>query len=587
MAFDAVTLTALMPELEALVGSRVVRIWQPDNLEIVVALRGPLGNCRLLLSAHPERARLHLTTAAFANPPHPPNFCMYLRRHLEGARLEHITRPEGERIVRFHFSGRDELGDKRELLVIVETMGKHSNIIVVEMAQNTILAAIKPITAGMSRWRQVIPGLLYVSPPAQEKLFLSDLTELEFYSELPRRGRRPAKALLATIAGLSPLWARELVARAGLPENLDIQSADRADLTLLWQETASFHQVLVQGQFDPLVYFAPSGQVLAVTPLCLQQYSDLETKKFSSMSEALDFYFLAKKNEALFSSLKQSLLTKVFHHIERVEKKLALHLQAIHSAKEANQYRKFGELLFAYAHQLPTIGQSEVELEDWNEQSTKVHIRLDPSLSITDNAQRYFARYTKAKKTLSAARRQKKQDEAELSYLQSVIVALDTADNLTDLEEIQLELEKEGYIKTPALSRRQAKTKTYPDSKPHSFIVDGYTIYVGRNNRQNDWLTLRTAKDNDIWLHTQNIPGSHVIIRCPDSQLPPEKVLLTAAELAAHHSRARHSSHVPVDYTQRRHVKKPAGARPGFVIYDHQRTVYVTPNKEKIAALKD
>jgi predicted ribosome quality control (RQC) complex YloA/Tae2 family protein len=164
---------------------------------------------------------------------------------------------------------------------------------------------------------------------------------------------------------------------------------------------------------------------------------------------------------------------------------------------------------------------------------------------------------------------------------------LDTADNLTDLEEIQLELEKEGYIKTPALSRRQAKEKTHPDSKPHSFIVDGYTIYVGRNNRQNDWLTLRAAKDNDIWLHTQNIPGSHVIIKCPDNQLPPEKVLLTAAELAAHHSRARSSSRIPVDYTRRRHVKKPAGARPGFVIYDHQRTVYVTPHQEKIAALKD
>ncbi|NLG85781.1 MAG: fibronectin/fibrinogen-binding protein [Firmicutes bacterium] len=585
MAFDAVTLTALIPELEALVGTRVVRIQQPDALEIVLTMRGHNGNNRLLLSAHPERARIHLTTYSHRNPAEPPNFCMYLRRHLEGAQLRHITRPDSERIVHLHFSSRDELGDKRELVIIVETMGKHSNIIVVNKEQNTILAAIKPITAHMSRYRQILPGLPYKSPPPQERIPLAELTELQFYSELPLRSRQPAKALLLTVAGLSPLWAQELVFRAGLPENLDLRSADRNVLSFLWQEIVAFRQALAQQNFDPVVYLQPPGQVVAVAPYNLTCYSGLEAKHFSTMSAALDYYFACKEQEGQFTALKQSILTRISYHIERVEKKLVLHLEAIRTAKDADKLRLYGELLFAHAHQLPPGGLTEVELYDWNNPEKLVCVPLDPSLSPVQNAQHYFARYTKAKKTLAAAHSQKEHDEEELNYLQSIIVALDAAEDLDDLEEIKAELEKEGYIKKDT-SFRQHPKKTPPDNQPLSFVVDGYTIFVGRNNRQNDRLTLRLAQDNDIWLHTQNIPGSHVIIRCLDGQLPPEPVLFAAAHLAAYYSRARNSSHVPVDYTRRRYVKKPAGARPGFVIYDHQRTIYVTPDLEMIKALK-
>lgn len=585
MAFDSITLTALMAELESLIGTRVVRIQQPSQLQLVITMRGPSGNTRLLISAHPEQARVHLTTASYTNPSQPPGFCMYLRRHLEGSRLKNVTRPESERIVKFHFAGRDELGDKRELLLIVETMGKHSNIIVIDREQNTILAAIKPITATMSRYRQVLPGLPYKSPPPQNKLYLSSLTELQFYSELPKRGRRPAQALLATIAGLSPQWAEELVVRSGIEESLNIKSASRTELMPLWQEVDSLRTTLLVGSFEPRVYLQPEGPVVAVAPLPMVRYAQLPVKSFSTMSAALDFYFGAKEKEVQFMALQQSILTKLRHEIERVEKKLAAHIEAIYSAEKADQYRKFGELLLAYAYQLQTLGETEVELEDWENPNTKVLVPLDPSLTPIENAQHYFARYTKAKKTLTAAVHQKKQDKAELSYLESVLVSLEEADSQADLEEIKRELEKEGYIKRKPTSHRR-QNLPHPESKPLAFTINNYTVFVGKNNRQNDLLTLRMAHSDDIWLHTQNIPGSHVIIRCPDGQLPPEDVLLTAAHLAAYHSRARRSSNIPVDYTKRRYVRKPNGARPGFVIYDHQKTIYVTPDAEMVKALK-
>ena len=588
MAFDAITLTALMPELEGLIGNRVVRVHQPSPLEIVITMRGQQGNVRLFISAHPERARVHLTTASYTNPAQPPNFCMYLRRHLEGSRLERLTRPESERIIHFHFAGRDELGDERELLLIVETMGRHSNIIVVNSKDNTIMAAIKPITPTMSRYRQVLPGLLYKSPPPQNKLHLSDLTELDFYSRLAKEGQRPAKALLSTVAGLSPKWAEELVARAQLPESLNVRTASRSELVPLWQEITALREKLLEANFEPMIYFENQGQAVAVAvaPLPLVRYARLPVKHFPTMSAALDYYFGAKEKEMQFAALYQSLSTKLRHEIERVEKKRSLHIEAFQSAGKADRYRKFGELLLAHAYQLPTLlGQTEVKLEDWDNPEAEVLVPLDPALTPVENAQRYFHRYTKAKKTRTVARRQKKRDEAELAYLESVLVALEEASTLPDLEEIKIELENEGYIKKKTTHRRK-QDKVPPESEPHAFIIGNYKVLVGRNNRQNDRLTLRQAQDDDIWLHTKNIPGSHVIIRCPDGQLPPENVLLTAAHLAAHYSRARGSSNVPVDYTRRRHVRKPSGARPGFVIYDHQRTIYVTPDTEMVKALK-
>lgn len=585
MAFDSIALTALMAELETLVGARVSRIQQPSQLETVFTMRGSNGNKRLLISAHPERARSHLTTASYTNPSQPPGFCMYLRRHLEGSRLERITRPESERIVYLHFAARDELGDERPLLLIVEAMGRHSNIIVVNQKQNIILNAIKPIPAAISRYRQVLPGLPYKSPPPQNKLHLSSLTELEFYLELRQRGRRPAQALLATIAGLSPLWAEELVVRSGLEDTLNIKSATQTELRPLWREVGTLRESLWRAEFKPTVYLEPEGRAVSVAPLPLVRYARLSVKSFPTMSAALDYYFQAKEREVQFSALQQSLLTKLRHQIERVEKKLALHFEAIQNAKKADRYRKFGELLLAYAYQLTSAGLTEVQLPDWTEAGTQVVVPLDPALTPVENAQRYFARYNKAKKTLTAAQHQKQQDQADLSYFESVLLAVEEADSLPELEEIKAELTTEGYIKKEATSRLH-KDKVSPDSKPLSFAIDGYAVFVGKNNRQNDYLTLRLAQNDDIWLHTQNIPGSHVIIRCPDGQLPPQDVLLQAAHLAAYYSRARASSNVPVDYTRCRQVKKPRGAQPGFVTYSQQQTVYVTPDPSTIKALK-
>lgn len=584
MPFDATVLTALKPELDRLSGSRVLKVYQPARLELVLTLRLEGENVRLFLSAHPERARLHITTRPQANPLTPPAFCMYLRRHLEGARLTGIRRPPGERIVGLKFEGRDELGERVQLELIAEIMGKHSNIILVNNASSLILEAIKHVTEEVNRFREVLPGLPYRNPPTLGKPLLEDLTELAFYSKLQAQKNEVARALVGTVAGFSPLLAREVVARAGLDEKLNVKEASRADLQKLWQALTELRDQIVNGRWNPTVYLSPEGQVLEVTPFPLTLLGAFPREIFPTMSSALDFFYAKKEEEERFTSTRQNLLSWLKRAQERVEKKLGLHLEAVREASSSEKYRHFGEVLLANAYRIPA-GATEVELEDW-ETGAPVRIPLDPRLTPAQNAQVYFHRFAKAKKTLLAAREQAARDREELNYLESVALALEEAEDLADLEEIKAELEKEGYLKKPE-ANRAGRPVQQPRSQPLTFYSSaGWTILVGRNNRQNDRLTLRQAKPEDLWFHAKDIPGAHVVVRCPEGKFPPEETIYEAALLAAYYSRARHSSQVPVDYTQCRHVRKPSGARPGLVIYDHQHTVYVTPAEEKIKALR-
>ncbi|MDK2784191.1 MAG: hypothetical protein PWQ86_276 [Bacillota bacterium] len=584
MPFDATVLTALKPELDGLSGSRVLKVYQPARLELVLTLRLEGENVRLLLSAHPERARLHITTRAQANPPTPPAFCMYLRRHLEGARLTGIRRPPGERIVGLKFEGRDELGERVQLELIAEIMGKHSNIILVNNASGLILEAIKHVTEEVNRFREVLPGLPYRNPPPLEKPLLEDLTELAFYSKLQAQKNEVVKALVGTVAGFSPLLAREVVVRAGLDEELNVKAASRADLERLWQALTELREQIANGRWSPTVYLSPEGKALEVAPFPLTLLGAFPRETFPTMSAALDFFYAKKEEEERFTSTRQNLMSWLKRAQERVEKKLGLHLEAVREASASEKYRRFGELLLANAYRIPA-GTTEVELEDW-ETGAPVRIPLDPRFTPPKNAQVYFRRFAKAKKTLLAAREQAARDREELNYLESVGLALDAAEDLADLEEIKAELEKEGYLKNPE-PNRAGNQAHQTRSQPLTFYSSaGWTILVGRNNRQNDRLTLRQAKPEDLWFHAKDIPGAHVVVRCPEGKFPPEETIYEAALLAAYYSRARHSSQVPVDYTHCRHVRKPAGARPGFVIYDHQRTVYVTPAEEKIKALR-
>ncbi|MDI3538349.1 MAG: hypothetical protein PWQ13_372, partial [Bacillota bacterium] len=466
MPFDATVLTALKPELDKLCGSRVLKIYQPARLELVLMLRSEGENVRLLMSAHPERARLHITTRPQANPLTPPAFCMYLRRHLEGARLSGIRRPPGERIVGLKFEGRDELGERSELELIAEIMGKHSNIILVNNASGLILEAIKHVTEEINRFREVLPGRPYRTPPAQNKALLEDLTELAFYSELQAQKTRVIKALVATVAGFSPLLAREVVARAGLDEELNVKEASRADLEKLWQALTDLREQIDGGKWRPTVYLSPEGKVLEVTPFPLTLMNTWPKKTFPAMSAALDFFYGKKEEEERFTTTRQNLLTWLKRTQERVEKKLGLHLEAIREASASENYRRFGELLLANLYRVPP-GAAEVELEDW-ETGTPVRIPLDPRLTPAQNAQIYFRRFAKAKKTLLAAREQAARDREELTYLESIALALEEAEDLADLEEIRTELEKEGYLKKPEADRT-GKPAQQTRSEPLTF----------------------------------------------------------------------------------------------------------------------
>ncbi|MGI6604532.1 MAG: Rqc2 family fibronectin-binding protein [bacterium] len=584
MPFDSLVLRSLEGELTQLVDSRVLKIHQPSRLEIILTLRKEGENLRLLLSAHPQHARVHLTTQPRTNPTEPPMFCMYLRRHLEGTRLRHVRRPEGERILGLVFQGRDELGNPTELELIAEIMGKHSNLILINRAQRTILAAAKHVTSAVNRYREVLPGLTYREPPAQNKIQLADLTELSFYSLLQAQRKGVASALVGTVAGLSPLIAREIAVQANLEENFPTRELVRPELFRLWKALDELRQLLHAGHFIPTLYREQDGRVKEVTAFPLQLFSAYPRESFASMSAALDVFFREKEANEQVNTTRHDLLTVLRHAEERTRKRLALHLSAVTEAGEAQRFRRYGELLFAHAYHLPQTA-AEVKVEDWENPGQHIRIPLEPNLSLNQNAQQYFRRFTKAKKTLAAAREQLEKDQEELAYLDSVSLALEDAKTLAELGEIRRELEKGGYIK-PQDQVKTTYTKKDPPSSPLEFrSSQGWTILVGRNNRQNDRLTLR-AEPHDLWLHAQNIPGSHVVIRCPKGQEPPEETILEAALLAAYHSKSRFSSRVPVDYTFCRNVRKPRGAKPGFVVYEQQRTIYVTPDPEKVEALR-
>lgn len=563
MSFDGVFTHAMTAELAAaLVSGRISKIHQPYENEIVLVIRSKGKNQRLLLSAHPSYARVQLTEIAYANPDTPPNFVMMLRKYLDGAILESIQQIENDRVIHFTFSKRDELGDLQNIVLIVELMGRHSTILLVNQETGKILDAIKHIGLAQNTYRSLLPGVDYVQPPKQDAINPFTATKTQVFELLQTAETVTASYLQQKFQGLGRDTAAELAYRLSLAPKEKMKTWDN-----FWQT--------LQDEPCPTLTVTETKEYFAAFSLT---HLAGTAKTYRSFSELLDSYFGQKAEKDRVKQQGGAILKKIENELQRNRLKLSKREKTLKDSENAEELRRDGELLTTFMAQVPR-GAEQVELPNYYEENRPLAIKLNPALTPNQNAQKYFQRYQKLKNAVKLVYRQIEETKAEIAYLESVLDQLALAGPL-DLEVIKEELTAGGYLRTRGSKQRKKQRPSQPDQ----FVAsDGTLILVGKNNLQNDQLTLKTAKKSDIWLHVKNIPGSHVIVK---SENPTDATLLEAAEIAAYYSKYRASAQVPVDYVPVKYVHKPNGAKPGYVIYENQKTLFVTPDETAVLSRK-
>ncbi|MFF0825660.1 NFACT family protein [Brevibacillus sp. NPDC003359] len=568
MAFDGVVTRSVARELHKLVGGRISKIHQPHHSDIVMQVRTQGETVKLLLSANPTYPRIHITTEEFTNPLEAPMFCMLLRKHCEGGVIESVQQIGMERVIHIDVRTRDELGDTAVRRIIVEIMGKHSNIILIDPATGMILDSAMHVTLAISQYRQVMPGRPYVSPPSQDKRDPLTVTEQAFLSSLDWNGGRLDKQIVEGYTGISPLLAKEILHRAGL-----------ANRETLWAAFSQVMEAINAHEYVPSIVEANGKAYFHVVELT--HLSNGATTPYPSTQECLQAFYEGK---ALRDTVKQrahDLIRFVTGERNKNEKKIEKLEQTLQDAHEADQFRLYGELITANMHQMKRGDRELVTVNWYDEAGGTMTIPLDPLKTPSENLQSYYKRYNKAKNSISIVSEQIDQAQVELLYLDGVLVQLEHA-TLKDAEEIREELVEQSYMRDRKKRGPRKKKDTRPELDTYH-SSDGIEILVGKNNKQNEYLTNKLASSQETWLHTKDIPGSHVVIRAREFS---DETLLEAANLAAYFSRAKEGSQIPVDYTLIKHVKKPSGAKPGYVIYEQQRTLYVTPDEALIRRLK-
>lgn len=586
MAFDGIVLAAVTAEMQQLINSRIYKIYQPERREIVLHCRLPGISLPVVLSADPQSPRAHLAVTVPDNPPSPPSFCMLLRKYLEGGRILEIIQPDLERILKITIENMAETGELAHYRLICEIMGRHSNIILLD-SSNTVLDAINRVDSRVNRYREIVPGATYIPPPDQAKLSPVTLTWQGFLDRLaPATPKaRLSSLILDNFAGLGPATAKEIVYQAGFSPTALREEIDDEGLRVLYEHLINLGKIIHQQEFAPQVLLDTDMRSLDISAIPLDHLGK-KAQGFDSMSLAIETHYAQKLKEQKLSNWHHNLSRVIEGHQRRLAKKRQAQAAALQEAEAADTYRIFGELLTANLYQVEKGMNKIIVPNFYDPNQGEVAIQLDPRLSPSGNAQEYFRRYNKAKKTKVAGLYQYNRTVEEEKYLEQVQATLDMATSVTDMLEIQKELAEEGYIRAPKKEKKEKEKRTStPKSKPLQFrSQDGLEILVGRNNRQNDYVTFKLGRSEDIWLHVKDMPGSHVIVKGQGRDIP-ESTLMEAALIAAYYSKARTGQNVPVDYTLRKYVRKPKGAKPGMVIYDHHSTLFVSPQPETIRPL--
>lgn len=581
MPLDAVCLQAIVEELRPqLLGLRIDKVQQPARDQVILLLR---GNQRLLLNAGANAPRIQLTALTRDNPAEPPMFCMLLRKHLVGARVAEITQPPLERLVRLELDVTDDFGQPGRRTLVLEAMGRRSNLILLD-GEGRIIDCMRRVDADMSAARQVLPGLYYEPPASAGRLPVTEETEEGFREKLSAASpeRQLDAFLLDSYFGISPLMARELAFRVAGETDRHVFELDAAGEACFWQEIQGFTSAIKENNFTPIC-LKKEGHPAEFSCLPITQYgAAMEVEQYGSFSELLDVFYEAREQRERARQRGADLLRTAATARDRLRRKLALQEKDYAATQNRDELRICGDLITSNLYRMER-GQSRLICENfYDENCAAVTIQLDPLLTPQQNAAKYYKRYTKAKTAEKYLREQMDIARRDLEYLESVLEEIEHAETEQDFIDIRGELKDAGFL------RRQGKGKKEPKraAKPREFrTTSGFRVLVGRNNRQNDKLTLKDADHRDIWLHTQKIHGSHVIL-CTGGQPVDDDTIVEAAKLAAYYSRARESGNVPVDYTLVKYVKKPAGARPGMVVYPTYQTVNVTPDEALVKQLQ-
>ena len=559
MAFDGIVTMAAAKEMRpVIISGKIDKVYQPEADELVVNIHTKRGNVKLYASVNPAAARIHFIENSLQNPPAPLPFCMLLRKHIQGARVTDVAQVGSERIIEISLETLNELGFTVSKKLIFEIMGKHSNIVLLDISSGKIIDCIKHVSIDVNRVRQLLPGIIYKYPPAQDKIpFKELLPEGSPSVFLPPE----AKAIQRTVGGVSPSFAQEM-------------AASEDPLSFL----RSAARIIEEGRFCPVVYSDDKGSPKEFHIIPLSEYEDVcQKKEFDSLSLCLEYYYAHKQSSNKLHQKASDLERSVSSQLDKLYLKEQRLREDLLKAENSESLRLYGELLTANIHQVRP-GDKSTSVINYYDGST-VTIPLDPRLSPSKNAQQYFKKYGKAKTAVKEKQLQLRTNESDIKYLDSVMSYLKNASDVSEIEALRRELEETGYLRKRKIPGGFKEKKI--SSKPYRYILPGgCEVLVGRNNRENDILTFKTASSRDIWMHTKDIPGSHVIVKTSCEEISDED-LYTAASIAAYHSKGRESENVPVDYVRVKYVKKPAGAKPGMVIFTNNKTVWVDPKLPK------
>lgn len=571
MSLDAVVIHAIKEELEQeLIGARIDKVQMPERDVLLLSVRGSQGNRKLLLSANTGSSRIQFTEAAFENPAEPPMFCMLMRKHLVGARIQNISQPDFDRLLIMDLSVRDEMGVLTEKQLVIELMGRASNIILVDEKGN-IIDCIRRADFGENAMRRLLPGMIYRRPLLQEKIPFFQTDEVTFREQGDRcsRSAHPEKALMETFSGLSPLIAREVVYRCyGQTECLP-------------EAMSALKEIVENHEFEP-VAMIKDGAPFDFSYIRISQYGDsVGEVRYPSFSELLDAFYSQKDHAESMRRKSRDLLHKAKSARDRTQRKLNARKQEMEKADNRETIRKEADLITANIYQLKK-GMASFSCEDFYEPDCPERvIMLDPLKTPQQNAAQKYKEYNKLKNAREHLTKLIEENTAQLDYLNSVVDEIERAESEKDLSEIRSELVKTGYLRT----KKNARKGTVKTQGPIRFQSDdGYLILVGRNNTMNDELSMKKARRTDYWLHTKSVHGSHVIVVCEDTT-PPASTLEQAASIAVYYSQARSGGKTSVDYTMVRNLKKPNGAMPGYVIYHEYETILAEPDENLVTRL--
>ncbi len=582
MALDGLAISTIVHELNnTIIGSRIDKIHQPEKDEITIGIRGFGQNHKLLMTINPQSPRICFTTTAKKNPTTPPLFTMILRKHLQGGKVLSVEQPDFERIVKISIESLNEFGELEIKHLIIEIMGKHSNIILLNN-ENKVIDSIIRVSFDKSRVRQVLPNLLYTKP-ANNKY--NPLTlKLEQLSDIFNTTEQTSvqKALYQNITGISPILASEIVHLSNLDDNIISVKNNKKNTIAIYNKFKMFMDIVQNGSYSSILFVDKDNipKDFSVYPISI--YQDYKAIYYNSISELLE-QFYTKKDKLNRINQKTSDLRKLLQNdIDRTNKKISIQEDTIKKAKNKDKYKLYGELITANIYTIKKGDEKLTTHNYYSEDNEEITINIDKNKTPQENAQKYFKKYNKLKRGELASIEQLEINNKELKYLVTVLSSLHTVETEEDIAEIRTELYHTGYLRKPKNQGKKIKEKK---SKPLLYISsDGYEMYVGKNNTQNDYLTTKFAEKLDIWCHIKDDAGSHVIIRNKGTIIP-DNTIYEACMLAGYYSKSKDGSLVPIDYTEVKYVKKPNGSKPGMVIYTTNKTAYITPSEEFVTSL--